>query len=322
MAGCTLAWALRWRGAGVRLFDRGDPMSSSRVAAGIVNPITGPNLTLGWRFGELWPAAVEFYRRVEAASGTALFRQLPLVRLFDSGEQVAKWAKRRRDPEYAERVQEPPEPPVGVGGEFGGFEVREAGHLDTGAFLDATRAALGGDWIEEEFPAAGAGEGTTVFCEGFSAAANPLFDGVPFKPAKGEVLTLRCASLEGRRILNRGGVWVLPAGDGLFRAGATYAWGETDTAPTAAGRAEIEGRLARLIELPYEVVDHVAGVRPVIRASKLVMGLHPAEARIGFFNGLGSKGVLTAPYFAAQFAAHLCGEGEIDPEVDLRKNRL
>ena len=71
-----------------------------------------------------------------------------------------------------------------------------------------------------------------------------------------------------------------------------------------------------------EVVDHVAGVRPVVRASKLVMGLHPSEARVGFFNGLGSKGVLTAPFFATQFAGHLCGEGEIDPGVDLRKNLL
>jgi glycine/D-amino acid oxidase-like deaminating enzyme len=58
----------------------------------------------------------------------------------------------------------------------------------------------------------------------------------------------------------------------------------------------------------------------VVRASKLLMGRHPAHDHVGFFNGLGSKGVLTAPFFAQQLAANFCSNTAIDPEVDLRKN--
>ena len=83
---------------------------------------------------------------------------------------------------------------------------------------------------------------------------------------------------------------------------------------------EIEGRLRRLLRVPFEVLEHRAAMRPVVRASRLLMGLHPARDDVGFFNGLGSKGVLTAPYFARQFADFLCGDGGLDPEVDLHKN--
>ena len=320
LAGCSLAWALRWRGCRVILVDRGEPDTSTKVAAGIINPITGPNLTLSWRFGDLWGAALDFYQRISETCGSPLFHQIPLLRLFDSDRQVARWAKRCNDKRYPRLCDPAPEVPPCYASEFGGFQTPAAGYLDTGAFLSATRSALAGDWQEGEFPHGAAPGGAVIFCEGMGATANPLFDWVTFKPAKGEVLTVESDDLPSDRIVNRGGVWLLPIGGNRFRAGATYRWGATDSDPTAEGRDEIETRLRRLVSVPLTVVGHRAAVRPVIRASRLLIGMHPARPEVGFFNGLGSKGVLTAPYFAQQFAAALLGQGEIDPEVDLRKN--
>ena len=300
------------------MVDREAPATSTKVAAGIVNPITGPNLTLSWRFAQLWPVALAFYRRVEAETGTSLFREMPLQRLLASDKQVAKWEQRLGDPSYQELVDTSPVVPPVFNDDRGGFECAMAGYLDTRAFVAASKAAFAEEWRNGEV-SEGECEGEVVFCEGASAMANALFDWVPFKLAKGEILTIR-ATLPEDRIVNGGGVWVLPIGDGLFRAGATYDWDRSDCEPTAEGRAEIEARLGRLLRVPFEVVDHQAGVRPVVRASKLLMGRHPAHENVGFFNGLGSKGVLTAPFFAGQLADHFCGEGEIDPEVDLRKN--
>jgi len=320
LAGCTLAWALRGRGRRVCVVDRGEGSSATRVAAGMVNPITGPNLSKSWRFEELWPAALAFYRQVEVGSAVELFHELPLLRLLDSDEQVAKWRRRLAVPGYAECLAaEQLQAGDALHSEFGGFTLGRAGYLDTGEFIAATREMLGEGWQVGEVmePVAGA---VTVFCEGMAAAGNPLFDWVPFRPAKGEVLIVSVEGISEGRIVNRGGVWLLPLGGGRYRAGATYEWGATDARPTAAGRAEIERRLRRLLRVPFVVEGHHAGVRPVVRASKLLCGLHPARADVGFFNGLGSKGVLTAPYFATEFAAFLCGEGLIDPEVDLCKN--
>lgn len=318
LAGCSLAWALLERGKTALLIDRGERDTSSQVAAGIVNPITGPKLTKTWRFEKLWPAVLDFYRYVEYQSDATLFHHMPLVRLLHSEEQRDRWQKRLRTPGYAECLT--------VGGfevddcftnDFGGFEMDRAGYLDIPAFIAATREMLSQAWIEGE--GGRDHEGVTIYCEGVAGRDNELFKGVTFKPAKGEILDLRIAGVPEDRIINRGGVWLLPLGEGRFRAGSTYNWDQLDTETTPAGRATIEERLGKLLSVPFEVLAQRAAVRPVIAGCKLLLGLHPERDDLGFFNGLGSKGVLSVPLYARQFAAALCGEGSIDPEVDLRE---
>ena len=101
----------------------------------------------------------------------------------------------------------------------------------------------------------------------------------------------------------------------MFRAGSTYEREQLDGEPTERGRSEIESRLREFLRLPFEVIDHAAAVRPIIRESRPVLGFHPEHPRIGIFNGLGSKGSLLAPFFAAQLADVLCGTGQLDPDV-------
>jgi glycine/D-amino acid oxidase-like deaminating enzyme len=48
-----------------------------------------------------------------------------------------------------------------------------------------------------------------------------------------------------------------------------------------------------------------------------VVGLDPTCQQIGFFNGLGSKGVITAPSVGEHFASFLTGESDLDPELSL-----
>jgi hypothetical protein len=40
---------------------------------------------------------------------------------------------------------------------------------------------------------------------------------------------------------------------------------------------------------------------------------------LGVFNGLGSKGVSLAPYFAEQFVDFLVNKKELDPEVNINR---
>ena len=57
LAGTCLAWALWKRGEDFLLMDRGAG-GSSRVAAGMVNPITGKNFEPSWRIADFLPDAV------------------------------------------------------------------------------------------------------------------------------------------------------------------------------------------------------------------------------------------------------------------------
>ena len=99
-----------------------------------------------------------------------------------------------------------------------------------------------------------------------------------------------------------------------------YDWNANDCETTRVAREALERRLQKLVSTSYEVIDHRAAVRPVIDTRRALIGLHPGNDRIGFFNGLGSKGVLSAPYLAEQLVDHILDSGPIDPEFDLRGN--
>ena len=66
LAGTTLAWQLLRRGRSVLVIDREGGVTSSRIAAGLITPVTGKRLAKSWRWEELYPAAVAFYRSLEA----------------------------------------------------------------------------------------------------------------------------------------------------------------------------------------------------------------------------------------------------------------
>jgi len=337
LAGTALAWTLRWSGSRILVLDRNRPVTSSKIAAGLITPITGQRLVKTWRFDELWPAAVTFYRRVEQETGTSLFRQSPMVRLLSNDNEVDFFARRIVANEFCEMVRQPDPPldPSWFGSDHGGFEMSSTGQLDVPQYLTASREHferegchltadldVGRDLELDQFgvtlPRLGVRAGRLIFCQGIDATSNPWFRSVRFKPAKGEILTIRIPDLSENRVVHRG-VWLAPLGGELFRVGSTYEWQQLDNIPTAAGRNEILSRLREFLRLPFEVIDHQAAVRPIHLNQYPVVGLHPDHEQLGYFNGLGSKGTLHAPFFASHFVRVLSGEVPLDPEVDLNR---
>ena len=64
LAGTCLAWELRALGASFVVIDREAAVTSSRIAAVLMTPVTGQRLVKTWRWAELRAAAWEFYRRI------------------------------------------------------------------------------------------------------------------------------------------------------------------------------------------------------------------------------------------------------------------
>ena len=174
-----------------------------------------------------------------------------------------------------------------------------------------------------ELPRWGLRANTLVFCEGVAARSNPWFSNVEFKPARGEMLIVEIPSWNEERIIH-GGVWIAPMGSHikgqprLSRVGATYDWDQLDAGPTAEGRSSLIASFEKLLHLPYTIVEHQAAVRPILKHVTPVMGLHPRFSQLGYFNGLGSKGSLQAPFLAKQFASHLVHHTPLEREVDLQ----
>ena len=330
LAGTALAWQLHRRGVPFAIVDAGEPNSSSRIAAGFFNPITGQRLALSWRYRELFECAERFYRQVESDVGRELFVRRPMVRLFQNGLEKERYSRKAAD--FGDLVGElnPPLLESDFTSDLGGFELPTVAQLNVADFLLESKRHFADRFISatidtnsiriENDSVAVHDLGAfrrIVFCQGVAAMQNPLFRDLPFAPAKGEILTLRVPGLREDRIVNRG-VWLAPLGNELYRAGSTYDRDNLDSVPTAQGREEIVGRLRAFLRRPFEVVDHVAAIRPILDDRKPLLGLHPHYDSVGFFNGLGSKGSLLAPYFAGQLADYLRGSGALEADVDLR----
>src|SRR5262245_23458931 len=130
LAGTTLAWQLSRRGLRVLVLDREGGGSASRIAAGLITPVTGKRLAKSWRYSELFPAAGAFYRSLEAETREAFFLERPAVRLFADEAERAEFERRaesmlaglvRRDPEINREWFDSP---------LGGFEMPHAARLD------------------------------------------------------------------------------------------------------------------------------------------------------------------------------------------------
>lgn len=323
LAGAALAWSLRWSGVRVLVIDRDEPITSSKIAAGLITPITGQRLVKSWRLDELWPAAVQFYRRVEQVTGIALFRERSMVRLLATDGEAEFFQLRRHSLEFLALIREP-QPPLdsqAFATDRGGFEMPCAGQLDVPQYLNVSRETSQRDGgfvtvsLDPErdlvlndnrisVPRLGVHARRLIFCEGAALASNPWFRDVVLKPAKGEILTVHIPGLTESRVVHRG-VWLVPLGNELFRVGSTYEWQQLDNRSTSQGRDEITAKLREFLRLPFEVIEHQAAVRPIHRNQYPVFGLHPQHDQLGYFNGLGSKGTLHAPYFASQLAHQL-----------------
>ncbi|MBN2807258.1 MAG: FAD-dependent oxidoreductase, partial [Prolixibacteraceae bacterium] len=157
-----------------------------------------------------------------------------------------------------------------------------------------------------------------IFCEGTAIARNPWFNKLPFKPARGEILTIRCENFQHEAILNRNG-FVLPLGKGLYKVGATFSWDKLNAKPTIEGREQLLQIAQNILNVPFEIVNHEAGIRPASNDRRPVLGKHPVHDQLFVFNGLGSKGVLLAPFFTRHLTAHLYENQALMPEVDVNR---
>lgn len=308
LAGTCLAWALWKRGVPFILLDRGSG-GSSRVAAGMVNPITGKNFEPSWRIADFLPEALEFYAEVEQLIGCKIWHPFPVLRLAASDKEWRKIQSKLTDPLVAPWVAGEVAAPAGW---LGAVELRGGGRLDTRAFMDGSREFFGnlGCYRSEEVASRCENQ---IRCDGAEGLMTGEFG--PARCAKGEILTVQADWDETRIRIGAGG-WLVPLGGGRFKAGSTYEWTELDDIPTEKGRERVAEIASRLGGENFQILQHEAGVRPILRRSQPLIG--PIAGGAWMFNALGSKGSLYAPGMARRLASWLVDGKEPEPDVDVR----
>lgn len=333
LAGVALAEHLRKRGLSFVLYDDGSQWAS-RVAGGLYNPVILKRLTAAWGAIEGMDR-MPFYRELEARIGQKVVFPLPVLRRFASVEEQNNWFIAMDKPVLSRFLS----PNLrhknlhGIASPFGYGEVLESGYVDTGALV-------GGyfDWLESEGCLLREAfayrelnvSGKTVwykgkearhifFADGFGLQHNPYFSWLPLDGTKGELLLITAPDLELTGAIVKANVFVLPLGGDVFKVGATYAPWDKTPGPTEKGRLQLEEEARALLSCDFKVVAHKAGIRPTVKDRRPLIGTHPEFSNLHLVNGLGSRGVMLAPWMAECLVSSIFDGEPLPPDCDLSR---
>ncbi len=339
LAGSLLAWTLIRRGARVRVLDDGHRSASSRVAAGLVNPLAGMRFNAHPRTAD-WLAAMH---RLYAAIAHALrqpgfVHEIPMQRLFRSPEQIRFYRRQRDNPAVADWLGarfDPDAADPGIRAPHGGFVQSHTGYVALPRLLDALRDWLRGQdaWRRQpcdtqalrvhdtEVSLHGEQAAEVVFCEGWRMRDNPWFDWLPLQPDRGVIQRLEAPRPLCRHIVN-GAHWLIPLAEDGYRFGATHAHQDLAGPVRDTERARLAEGLHGLIEddSGIRVIEEAAGVRPATADRNAFLGPHPQQARLHLFNGFGARGALSIPWYAERMADWLLDRRPLPAEADIARH--
>lgn len=330
LAGTVLAWRCLEAGVPFEIIDRGEPVTASSLAAGLVTPISGQRLHLAPDHDALRNEMEAFFEALPLGEEDPVYERRLVIRILLTEKDADTWAQRLKRPSAAFQRHHAPAPPLPDALHPGraAFSMTRSGLLDVPRFLEASRrrfremGVFTTASIDPEHLLHDTRSDTTVFCTGPWLRRQAPFDQLPLLGSQGDTLTLHIPGLDlpPKWILNAG-CWLVPLGNRRFRAGSTYLR-TTDTrgVPSKQGRAQLETRLERLLATPFTIEDHQAAVRPVTASRRILLGRHPRYPHLAVFAGLGSKGVLTAPAAARHLFDHLIHGKSLPPENDVRSH--
>lgn len=336
LAGLHLALSMIRKGFRPLVIDEADPVSSSRVAAGIINPITGRRFAFTWMYEHLKPVFLETYGYWEKEWGSSFFQETQIYRGVPENVLVNNLDARLHDSKYRKYCRKMTSVEIGALQsrlDFGspGY-VFEGYHLDTRHFMDLAIAFLQSDdryvkgsfrtgttmLQERRFEFKGFVTDKIIYCTGAAIQTNPLFRWVHMNPNKGEALLLQIDDWP-RRDLIKNDVFFVPERENMVWAGSFNTWEFEDDNPSAEGCAYLVDRVKKVLRVPWTLVDHIAAVRPAVEDRRPVIGVHPEHPGIFLFNGFGSKGSSLIPYFAAEMPDFIWGSKKLSSRVDVRR---
>lgn len=333
ISGTFLSWDLLKAGKTVVVIDENKPFTASKVASGVINPITGRRLVRTWEIEKLMPFAVNAYAEWGKELNVSLIQQCNILDFHPTPQMVLAFAERQpiekeylRIPENADQWKEYFNYDFSIG------EIDPCWLVDINILLSKWQEQLQQKEIllEEAFH----WEDCTIsndhityknitaqkiiFCEGVAGFDNPYFNLLPYARNKGQAIIVNIPDLPRTNIFKQG-INIVPWKEGLFWIGSTYEWEFLDTHPSPDFRKKAEDQLRCWLKLPFKTVDHIASERPANMERRPFVGLHPVTASVGVFNGMGTKGCSLIPYFSEEFASHLVQGTPVNPQVDVQR---
>ena len=334
LCGTWLSWYLTKENRSFIVIDKNEPITPSKVSAGIINPVTGRRMVKVWMAEQILSFAHAAYKEIGNFLDTPAISQKNIIDFFPNPHQRQVFLERIEEgEEYLNSYPEQNQFNSFFNYDLGCGEIRRSYIAHLNLLLPAWRQQLKGNMQlrEEDFEfeklvikeqSVQYGNITAekiIFCDGLSSFENPFFKALPFAPNKGEVLIVEIPDLPNEHIYKKGFILAPLQGMGAFWLGSNYQWRFPNAEPTKEFYEQAERHLKEWLRIPFKILEHKAALRPATLERRPFVGLHPHQKNIGILSGMGTKGCSLAPYFANQLVDHLLRKKEITPEADIKR---
>jgi glycine oxidase len=321
IAGTLMAWNLHLAGQKVLIIDNHHIGSSSLVAAGIVNPITGKNYVTSWRIQEFLPVALQTYDALNQHYGFKCYTHANILRSLYSGSDENTWLAKSAEPDMKQFICEEVDLDTYTGKvhqQLSYGELQGTFYVNMAMIMSAVQA----EWTTQEaymkecfqydqlnispdgFLYKEKKSKGIIFCEGYKANSNPYFTKIGLAPSKGEVLIVKIPNA-GFKKMYKDGIFFVPQGDDTYWVGSGYERNATDDHPTQKNYDILAAELERVLKVPYEIIGHKAAIRPTMQNRRPIFKEHENIEGMYLFNGLGTKGASIGPFYATQSSRYI-----------------
>lgn len=315
-----LSWFLQQAGKSFLVIDNNLPDAPSKVAAGIINPVTGRRFAYSWNIDTFMPFAVQTYQHIGHFLDKKLIVQKDIIDFFPTTQMLDAFATRLTENDtYLHTYPDQNYFNPYFNYDLGCGEIKPAYITDLPTLLNSWRIylkeknqLLEADFVANNLQIQDSGikyqdisAAKIIFCDGISSMQHPWFTALPFAPSKGEVLIIESAGITTEHIFKKGITLAPLFQQNYFWVGSSYQWEYEHIYPTQTFYQQTTQLLNDWLKVPYKVVNHLAALRPSTLERRPFVGLHPHYPNIGILNGMGTKGTSLAPFFAHQLVQHI-----------------
>lgn len=340
IAGLTFCEELEANNKSFIVFDAGK-VTSTKVSAGVINPVVLKRFTPVWNAKLHIDSSILFYKKTANKIGIPLFEEVSMLRIFKNIEEQNNWmvASDKKEMESFLKPEVIKNDNPNVIAPFGFGMVNSTGRVNPIELIKNYKTYLQNQdkLLNESFDYDSLKVENNkvyykdiiakkiVFCEGASAKENPFFpqnakiSKAPLViPNKGEYIIISSPELKLNSIL-KSSLFVIPLGNDLYKVGATYDREDHTINTTQNAKEDLIKKLSKIISCEFEVVNQVAGIRPTTRDRRPLLGaLSDCEHKV-FFNGLGTRGITSAPSLAKTLYNYVENGIEIPKEMNIKR---
>lgn len=325
LAGLSIAERILEAGHKLTVICNLNKASSTDVATGMYNPIVFRHLNKSWMVDELTPVIHDFFSKLELKLNVTIDTPIKFFKKFPNEDYKNWWIKRQEDAEHKDY--------------FGPIkdnhgEILNAGLIDCKNLKAAYEEYLLNEQllINEDFDYLSMIQkengivyqdefyDKVILCEGPYAAQNKLWSWLPFNICKGEWITVESETEVCDYVLNAV-TNVIPLGEKKFKLSSTFSWEPLDWKTTETARTSLSNDFKSLFDSSFKVIDQQAALRPTVADRRPYLGEHPEFKNLYIFNGLGSKGVMLAPFFSKHLLEHIAEGKPLLSEVDIIRHK-